>query len=44
MPLGQIMIEAVQRLHDQYGFLLIRVDSVDCVENLVHHDAELGKS
>ena len=38
------MIEAVQSFYDQCGFLLIRVDSIDCVENFIHHDAEPGKS
>ena len=44
MPFRQIMIEAVQSLYDQYDFLLIKVDSVNCVENFVHNDAEPGES
>ena len=38
------MIEAIQSLYNQRGFLLIRIHSVDCVENPIHHDAEPGKS
>ena len=38
------MIETVQCLDNQRGFLLIKVDSVDCIENFIHHDAEPGES